>query len=174
MAKSGDITAAGASEPIKSAILGDITPEMTLGQVAAASLSGSSAKLQVEVDPQTRVVRVNTPDPDDAADPSGDAVAVFEPDTDGKTTSWTGTGLATLIPVVNAQSKRSLSLASLVSALEDKLLELGLTHKIFVDQVTEKVSVIPTDVSGISPADADATFTQTLPATDNTIKNAFE
>ncbi len=179
MAKSGDIIGAGPGTAIVNAVVASQVPTLTLGQIAAAALSGSSDKEVVVISTVDRTAKVFTGA--DAAAISaeagyGDTQGLFTPDGEGKVTPWTGSSnTGALDPVANTTAKPSRSMASLVSSIEDAVTtqELG-DVQIVVDQIKGEVDVYLVGdgkvLTGKTPV---ATFTQTLPDSGTT-KNAFE
>lgn len=182
MAKSGEISAAGANAPIQAAVTRFQAPVLTLAQITALALGGSDSPLRLIVDPINRTVKVYAANAPFEADGLIDgAKATFTQD-DGreKVRPWTGTGDdAEMIELANEEKKASRSLTALVNTLEDALSD---THTIrdydpafFVDQVTGKVGLFDQelldDVAAAAPL---ATFTQTLPENQSVVHNAFE
>ncbi len=189
MAKTGSIIAEGTDQGIEGAVLGDLTPSLTLGQVAANALGGSDSKELIVVDLYGRTAKVFTGADATALSASvtaqiGDHGTSFSRDDNTlKVSPWTGVGEeATLVVVANTAAKPKRSLSSLISAIEDAVLvgnpnfDQGDGVQVIVDQVSEKLYVFNgtaglIDLTGKNPV---AEFTQEVVQSDGTIKNAFE
>lgn len=186
MAKSGDITVTGGT-PFIAAVQGDITPEMSLGQAAAAALAGSDDPLCLVVDLSTRTIKAY----DVAAEGQNDPMLNVVPDNDAKVTPWTaessnGDAPPTLTGedsdgahpgLINATYKIARSLSSLISIIEDELAKVGNANaKITVDQINNRVRVWTAADAPVVPNghNALATITQTVAQNNGVVKNAFE
>ncbi len=182
MAKTGDIGATGTGTGVVQSVMGDQTPEMTLGAAVAASLAGSSDELQVVIDLAARTAKVFGPAVN--ATNNDDAIGIFtQDDPTKKVTGWTGSGAnEPLNDVANVTSKPARSMASLVSAIEDMVATSPALAGavIAVDQLGERVKVYSpgTTVADVFIPDAPppllATVTQTIAQSDGTVRNAFE
>lgn len=185
MAKAGDITATGTDADIKAAVQGDLTPELTLGAVAAAALSGSDDPLNIAVDLLAGTVKVYGPaamdDVNFSASEPGEAVFTLD-DATKKVAPWTGSGASTdLTALANDTAKPSRSMASLVSVLEDAI-RAGLDPTtnptatlIVVSQDNLKVGALDrAHVEDNVSATPLATFTQVVPTAGGHIRGLFE
>lgn len=184
MAKVGNVSpTGGASTAIISAVMGDLTPNLTLGQLVAAALSGTEDNVVVDIDLSARTVRVL------AAAASGDLPAhgtygadFTLDDTSKKVAPWTGVGESTVIGLSNATSKPQRSLASMISAVEDAVaagvLDPDKYMRVFVDQVTGKVRVVSDsdtpDLTAIDAATPLAAFEAPVASTSSTPHGPFE
>ena len=182
MAKSGSVTGNGGNAEIEAAALGDLTPSLTLGQIAANSLAGSSLKEQILIDLAARTVKVWTGAGAIDADPTSDDVyGAFTLDDDTKKVApWTAaavgaSGVPGLLALANTAVKPSRSLASMISAAEDFLTANPPADgvDIVIDQNTEQLIFIKHGVvnSVVAPLEI---FTQVLQQSDGTVQNAFE
>ncbi len=177
------------AQPFITAVQGDITPEMSLGQAAAAMLSGSDDPIQVLVNLSDRTVKAyNVSAPLVGLQ---DAALYITPDDAAKVTTWvavvgvqesevpgiTAVALETPPGPINADYKPSRSLASLISVIEDKLAAAGTANaRIVVNQVNETVTVWGAADAPLIPGNVQpvATATQSVVASTGVIKNAFE
>lgn len=185
MARSGDVTVGGGNNAnVKSAVLRETAPILTLGAICAAALSGSNSNLVLMVDPIDRKVKVYLgADGEIAHEQIGGETAVeFVQDVDEKVAPWSAVAqdsqLDPFADIANAQAKPTRSLQSLLNAIEDKLVANPppFDAVIFVDQDTEKVSLQPRASIGEVLHDATllAEFDQEVDDLTSTIKNAFE
>lgn len=160
MAKTGNVTTTGGtSDSIKAAVMGDLTPNLTLGQVVANALGGSEDDLVVTIDLENRTVKVKGTASAADLPAHGAHGAEFTLDDDTKKVApWTGAGLAEIIAISNTAAKPQRSLASLISAIEDAETneEIAFAKRIVVDQVNEKVIVYNGDVDTLDFVDFDA------------------
>lgn len=151
-AKTGNIAISGSNAEIVAGVLGDQTPNMTLGQLVAAELLAAPDALFVDIDLGTRTVKTKLAANAPTLTSSSAEITFDEPSKRVSSVTMNlveaGTDITDAGANVEDSVKPTFSLSSLISRLEDSFLgpigvdrDLNNAH-IIVDQAQGKVIIV--------------------------------